>query len=556
MEYNLSKLNISFRDGRNVEVENGTQLYDIAKKHGLVSDAAIVLGKINGKYMELSKELEEEGLFEVVDIRERIGLKAYVRTLQFILIKAVYDLFPESKITIEHSLSKGIFGEIHKERALDIEDINNIKKHMEDIIAADIPIKKVSVSREEAIKIFTEYKMDDKIRLLQQVDTAMVKLYELNGRYDYFYGAMAYSTGTIKLFDLMFYDPGFILRYPTEENPMEIPVFVDHKKLAKIFYETEQWGYILDVADVGSLNEKVLSKEIVDIIRVAEALHEKKIAYIADMISDRSEVKIVLIAGPSSSGKTTFAKRLGIQMRVNGLIPIPISLDDYFVDRENTPRDEKGEYDFESIYALDLELFNRQLNELLEGKEVEIPSFNFKTGSREWNEHKLKLPQNGVLVIEGIHGLNDILTSTIAGESKFKIYISALTQLNIDNHNRIATTNVRMIRRIVRDYLSRGYGGEKTLMMWPSIRRGEEKNIFVFQEEADVMFNSTLVYELCVLKKFALEELLKVEPTSPVYYEALTLKSFLNFFKEVDGSLVPENSILREFIGGSTFYKY
>jgi uridine kinase len=557
MKEDLAKLNISFRNGRNVKFEEGTKLYDIAKEHGLDSDAPIVLGKLNGKYMELTRELKEEGLFEVVDIRERIGLKAYVRTLQFILIKAVYDLFPESKITIEHSLSKGIFGEVHnKEHALDVEDINTIKKRMQEIIAADLPIKKISVSREEAIKIFTEYKMDDKIRLLKHANSDSLKLYELDGRYDYFYGAMAYSTGAVKLFDLMFYDPGFILRYPTEDNPEEIPVFIEHKKLARIFYETEQWGHILDVADVGSLNEKVVSGEIVDIIRVSEALHEKKIAYIADMISDRKEVKIVLIAGPSSSGKTTFSKRLGIQMRVNGLMPIPISLDDYFVDRENTPKDENGDYDFESIYALDLELFNRHLNELLEGKEVEIPVFNFKTGSREWNGHKLKLPENGVLVIEGIHGLNNILTSTIPAENKFKIYISALTQLNIDNHNRIATTNVRMIRRIVRDYLSRGYGGEKTLMMWPSIRRGEEKNIFVFQEEADVMFNSTLVYELCVLKKFALEELLKVEPTSPAYYDALTLKSFLNFFKEIDVSLIPENSILREFIGGSTFYKY
>lgn len=274
------------------------------------------------------------------------------------------------------------------------------------------------------------------------------------------------------------------------------------------------------------------------------------------MIHDRKEVKVVLIAGPSSSGKTTFCKRLGIQLRVNGYIPIPISLDDYFVDREKTPLDEDGKPDFESLYALDLDLFNKQLNDLLQGKEVEVPKFNFRTGKREEHGEKLSLPKNGIILIEGIHGLNDMLTSTIPAENKFKVYISALTQLNLDDHNRIATTDVRKIRRIVRDFLSRGYGGEQTLMMWPSIRRGEERNIFVFQEEADIMFNSTIVYELCVLKRFALEELSKIQPSSPVYYEAKKLKTFLSFFKEVDTSLVPENSILREFIGGNCFYKY
>ena len=274
------------------------------------------------------------------------------------------------------------------------------------------------------------------------------------------------------------------------------------------------------------------------------------------MISERKDVKIVLIAGPSSSGKTTFARRLGIQLRVNGLMPMPLGLDDYFVDREHTPKDENGEFDFESIYALDLELFNKNLQSILQGRETEIPSYNFKTGKREWNGNKIKLPKNGILIVEGIHGLNEILTSSIPKKNKFKIYISALTQLNLDNHNRIATTDVRIIRRIVRDYLSRGYGGEETLKMWPSIRRGEEKNIFVFQENADVMFNSTLVYELCVLKRFALDELNKIEHSSPVYYEALRLKSFLHFFKDVNTDFVPDNSILREFIGGSCFYKY
>ncbi|MCT8975858.1 nucleoside kinase [Clostridium sp. CX1] len=543
-------------NNKEVLAEKGTILNDIIKNNGLEKDIPVVLARINGTYSELTSSLEEEGEFEAIDIRDNLGMRTYVRTLQFILIKSVLDLFPDAKITIEHSMSKGLFGEIHKSIPLNKEDIRKIKERMEQLIKKDIPINKVCMKRDEAVKIFSDYKMDDKVRLLKHVSSDTVKLYELDGRYDYFYGSMAYSSGAIKIFDLVYYEPGFLLRYPRELDPYNIPEFVEHKKLRKIFYETEQWGNILGVGDVGSLNDKVESREIIDIIRVAEALHEKKIAYIADMINERKNVKIILIAGPSSSGKTTFARRLGIQLRVNGHIPVPISLDDYFVDREHTPKDEEGNFDFESIYALDLKLFNENLEALLSGEEVEIPTFNFKSGTREWKGHKIRIPDNGIIIIEGIHGLNEMLTSAIPMESKFKIYISALTQLNVDNHNRIATTDVRIIRRIVRDTLSRGYGGEDTLKMWPSIKRGEEKNIFVFQENADVMFNSTLVYELCVLKQYALEELKKIDTSSPVYYEALRLKSFLNFFKDVDTKFVPENSILREFIGGSCFYEY
>ncbi|MFD3155825.1 nucleoside kinase [Haloimpatiens sp. FM7330] len=537
-------------------VKKKVTFYDFIKDNKLESKYPIILSKLNGSVYELRDEINEKGNIEVIDISNKIGMNTYVRTLQFVLIKAVYDLFEDATITIEHSLGKGIFGEIHKESKLTEEEIYKIKDRMKEIIDEDLVIEKINVSREEAKEIFEKYNMKDKIRLLKHSNKQRVELYKLGDIYDYFYGPMAYSTGILKVFDLMYYEPGFILRFPTAKNPYHIPEYIDQKKLAKIFYETEQWGNILDVGDVGSLNDKVDNDDMINIIRVAEALHEKKIAYIADMIHQRKKVKIILIAGPSSSGKTTFATRLGIQLRVNGLMPIPISLDDYFVDREHTPKDENGEYDFESIYALDLELFNDHLNKLLDGEEVEIPSFNFRIGKREWNSKRLKMPQNGVLVIEGIHGLNEMLTSSIPKENKFKIYISALTQLNIDNHNRIATTDVRKIRRIVRDYLSRGYGAEDTLKMWPSIKRGEEKNIFVFQEQADVMFNSTLVYELCVLKKYALEELEKIKPISSVYYEALRLRSFLRFFEDIDKKMVPENSILREFIGGSCFYKY
>ena len=552
----MSSFNIEFKDGRNILVEEGTLLNNIIKENNLLNDLPVVLGKLNNKFYELGCTVTNDGKFEPIDITSRIGMMTYVRTLQFVLIKAISELFPKAKISIQHSLSKGLFGEIHKDLALDIDDIYEIKSRMSEIIKADIPIRKIAFSKARAVEIFMEYDMQDKVKLLKYVTAKEIKLYEIDGRYDYFYGPMAYSTGVVKTFDLMYYEPGFILRYPTSDEPNKIPKFQKHEKLAKIFYEAAQWGEILGVGSVGALNDEVVNGDIVNLIRVAEALHEKKIAYIADMIHKQEQVKLVLIAGPSSSGKTTFSRRLGIQMSVNGLIPIFVSLDDYFLNREFTPRDEHGEYDFESIYALDLELFNKDLELLLQGKETEIPSFNFKTGKREWLGNKIKIPENGVMIVEGIHGLNEILTSSIPKSSKFKIYISPLTQLNLDDHNRIATTDVRMTRRIVRDYLSRGYGVEETLKMWPSIKRGEEKNIFVFQEQADVMFNSSLVYELCVLKKFALAELSKIGEESPVYFQASRLRSFLNFFKDVDKDLVPDNSIIREFTGGSCFYKY
>lgn len=552
----MEKVSLTLKNGKKIVVDKGTSLHQIIIDNNLQDNIPCILGRVNGRLHELSQTIDENAYFEGVDITNKIARKAYLKTLQFVLIKAVYDLYPNAQVTIEHSISKGIFGEIHKENPLDSSDVLKIKNRMQEIIDKDTIINKISVTKQKAIEIFEKYGMDDKVRLLKHVNSNNLKLYELDGRYDYFYGVMAYSTGVLNVFDLMYYEPGFILRAPTENNTRKLPEFVDHKKLAKIFYETEQWGKILNVADVGSLNDIVDSGEITTMIRVAEALHEKKIAYIADMINKRQNTKIVLIAGPSSSGKTTFTKRLGIQLRVNGLIPIEISLDDYFVDREKTPKDENGEYNFESIYALDLPLFNKNLCQLLKGEDVIIPRYDFLTGKRKWHEKSINLPKNGIILIEGIHGLNEMLTASIPRESKFKIYISALTQLNLDNHNRISTTDERMIRRIVRDYLSRGYRAEDTLKMWPSIKRGEENNIFIFQEEADVMFNSNLVYELCVLKKYAEPELIKIKSDSPVYYEAKRLKSFLHFFKDVERELLPDNSILREFIGGSCFYKY
>ncbi|MEL5900464.1 nucleoside kinase, partial [Clostridium sporogenes] len=354
----MEEVKLYMPNGSSVLVYRDKILYDVVKENKLEGNTPVVLGKIDKEYYELTSKVKKEGLFTPIDITEKIGLNTYIRTLQFIFIKAVLDLYPEATVVIEHSLGKGLYGEVHKNILLNENDILKIKNNMKEIINKNIEIKKVSVKKEKAIEIFKQYGMEDKVRLLNHISNKEVKLYELDGRYDYFYGPMAYSTGAIKNFDVMYYDPGFILRYPRNKDPFNIPEFVEYKKLSKIFRETERWGKILGVGDLGALNDKVVNGEIKDIIRVSEALHEKKIANIADMIYDKENIKMVLISGPSSSGKTTFANRLGIQLRVNALVPVPISLDNYFVNREDTPKDENGEYDFESIDALDIDLFN------------------------------------------------------------------------------------------------------------------------------------------------------------------------------------------------------
>ncbi|EKQ56539.1 MULTISPECIES: nucleoside kinase [unclassified Clostridium] len=541
---------------KTIEAKKGLTFYEliIDKCKDMVKGIAIC--KLNGKYHELTEIIEDDGEVELIGFDTELGMKIYTRTLQFIFIKVALDLFPESKITIDHAISKAVYGEVHKEIPLSKGDIDKIKVKMQDIINKDVPIKSYRTSKEEAIKIFKRYQMDDKVKLLKYHDIQYVHLYELEGRYDYFYGPMGYSTGIIKTFDVFKYESGFILQMPEKKNLSELAEFREEKSLSKIFIETQRWLNILGIETVGALNEKVLNKELTNIIMVSEGLHEKKIANIADEILNRKNVKIILIAGPSSSGKTTFANRLSIQLRVNGLIPMPLSLDNYFVNRVDTPKDENGDYDYESIDALDLKLLNENLGSLMRGEEVSLPIYNFKTGEKEWNDYNVKLPENGVLILEGIHGLNPNLISNNLNSNVFKIYISALTQLNIDNHNRISTTDVRKVRRIVRDSLSRGYKAEDTLKMWKSIKKGEKNNIFVYQEKADVAFNSTLVYELGVLKPYALEELNKIGEESPVYSEAIRLKSFLSFFKEINVDEVPKNSLLREFIGGSVFYEY
>lgn len=552
----MEKYNITLEDGSIIEVGKNTKFIDIIKSHYSSIKDSVILCRLNYEYYELNSEIKESGNLTLVQLNSEEGMNVYKRTLQFVFVKAAFDLFPQSKITIEHSISKCIFGEIHKKTILSKEEVEKIKERMIEIINSDLPIEKNSFTKKEAIELFDKEGMDDKVSLLKSMELDSIDLYKIEDRYDYFYGLMANSTGIIKTFDLKYYEPGFILRYPERKDLDNLPEFKEQKKLFNIFYETEKWLEILEVGDVGSLNKKIEDGKIRELVMVSEALHEKKIAYIADNITNKHGVKMVLIAGPSSSGKTTFSKRLSIQLRVNGFVPVPISLDDYFVNREDNPKDENGEYDFESILSLDLKTLNEHFIKLLNGEEVEIPSYNFKTGRREWHGNKLRLPKNGILIVEGIHALNPKLTEKVKEENKYKIYISALTQLNLDNHNRIHTTDVRKIRRIVRDYLSRGYGGEDTLKMWPSIKRGEKKNIFVYQEDCEDMFNSTLVYELSVLKPFALKELNKIKKDSPVYAEAYRLKSFLSFFKEIPMEYVPENSIFREFIGGSCFYDY
>ena len=531
-----------------------TTYYEILKDKYKINEIAGC--KVNGKLYNLNDEMLEEGNIEPVMFNSEIGMKIYVNTLQFIFIKCALEMFPKARITIQHAFSKSVYGEIQKETDLTEDEINIIKSKMNEIISKDIKINIERMEKEKAVKIFEEYNMPDKINLLNYTHIGNVKLYELDGYYDYFCGKIAASTGVIKVFDVEKYLNGFILRRPDIKDLTVIPPLTPQNTLSSIFIETEKWLSILGMEDVGTLNRKIDGGELQDIIMVCEALHEKKIANIADKIAEKKDVKVILIAGPSSSGKTTFANRLSIQLRVNGLIPIPLSLDNYFVDRKDTPRDENGDYDYESINALDLKLLNCDLEKLMSGKEVELPIYNFKTGKKEWNGYKEKIPQNGVLILEGIHGLNPALISDKLNKNVYKIYISALTQLNIDDHNRISTTDSRKIRRIVRDSLSRGYGAEQTLKMWPSIKRGEKKNIFIYQEEADVMFNSTLVYELCVLKPYALKELNKIQKESSVYTEAERLKTFLSFFDEVDVKNVPANSLLREFIGGSCFYEY
>ncbi len=538
-----------------IEVMHNETLYGLLKRVHK-KDYFIYLGaKVNNKLKGLcSRDFKENDCIEFIDITNPDGQRIYVRTLSLIYVKACKDVYNDMDVTINHSLNKGLYTELQYKHLVSKKHLYIIKNKMQEIIEAQKPITTNFLSVDKASEIFSAQGMMDKVEMLKYWNKDSIRVYELDGYYDTFYGYLAPNTGFINKFDLRLFYPGIILNFPTRESNFELPEYIEQKKLSKVFKEAEDWGEIMDVAYVGSLNKKIVNNTISDMIWVNEALHEKKIAYIADEITNDKNIKIVLIAGPSSSGKTTFAQRLSIQLRVNGKKTYAVSLDDYFVDRHLTPKDENGDYDFETIEALDLELFNEQLLDLIAGEEVQIPVYNFKEGRREYTREPVKLTKDHIIIIEGIHGLNDDLTNNIPQINKFKIYISALTQLNIDHHNRIATSDLRLLRRIVRDNTHRGNNALKTMKLWDNVVKGTEKYIFPFQENADAIFNSALVYELCVLKKYAEPIIMEIDENSIFYSERQRLLKFLSYFLPIeDESAIPNTSILREFIGGSRF---
>ncbi|AEF92932.1 phosphoribulokinase/uridine kinase [Desulfotomaculum nigrificans CO-1-SRB] len=536
------------------EIAPGTTVLDLLKLETQERKYPVVAAIINNTLQDLRTEISEECEIRFVDLTSEHGIRVYHRSATMLLMRAIAEVLPGSTAIIQHSLGNGLYGEINYDKPLKDRDITRIERQMGYIIEADEPMVRKKVSKKDAERLFTEAGLVEKIDLLSYLPGEEVEIYCCGGFYDFYNGPLVPSTGYIKQFRLRFYLPGFILELPKKENPNEIPPYVEQGKLASVHFEAKKWAGIIKVNNALSLNHTVTCGNANNLIRVSEALHEKKIAQIADQITENIDrIRIVLIAGPSSSGKTTFAQRLSIQLQVNGICPVAISLDDYFVDREHTPRDADGNYDFESIDAIDRALFNEHLIKLIQGEEVELPYFNFKTGKREYHGNKLKLGPADLVVVEGIHGLNDILTSSIPKGRKFKIYVSALTQINLDNHNRIPTTDVRLLRRIARDHRCRGRSAKETLAMWPSVRRGEEKNIFPFQESADVMFNSALPYELAVLKKIVEPLLQEISPEHAEHVEAQRLLKFLSYFASLGIEDVPLNSIAREFVGGSCF---
>lgn len=547
------KVVFSFGEERPADV--GTSLLELCGEYAGFYKARIIAARVNNDIKELGYQLEEDCRVEFLDLTNEDGMRIYRRSLYFILMKAVNDLYPERKVVISHAISRGLYCELTGETGLTADEVALIEKRMREIADGGIPFIKRLIPLSEAREIFSASGRMDRFHAIEHRHKPFVTIYNCGGLEDYFYGYMAPDTGYIKVFELRPYAPGFLVRFPERSAPGALPEFEEQKKLFNIFNEFKRWGHILGVANVGAVNDIVKAGQVSDLIRISEALHEKKIAQIADMIANsRHRKRIVLISGPSSSGKTTFANRLSIQLRVNGLKPVMISLDDYFVNRDETPRDEQGDLDFEALEAIDVRLFNRHLRELVDGREIEMPVFNFPLGMREPAGRKMSIDDDSVLVIEGIHGLNERLTAEIPGKSKFKIYVSALTSMNIDDHNRIPTTDNRIIRRIVRDYQFRGSSALSTIKRWPSVRRGEERNIFPFQESADVMFNSSMVVELGVLKAYAEPLLAGINGSFREYSEARRLIEFLSYFLPIDSREIPMNSIIREFIGGSCFY--
>lgn len=541
--------------GTTKTVNKGASLNEVIKEFGVKMKNPILGALVNNVVEELTFLVFHPISVRFIDITHPDGMRMYIRSLSFILYKAVNELFPESNLLIDHAVSKGIFCKVTAPNYdLTPQNVADIKQRMQEIVDADIPFIRIEEETEEVIRKFEAQGLTDKISLLKHRGRNFSSYYKLDGHIDAFYGYLVPSTGILKVFDLNKYFNGLLLQLPQGNNPKKVEPLVVQNKLFEIFQEFSQWIKILDVPNISDLNNSCSNGKSEVLIKVAEALHEKKIGQIADNIgSKNNQVKIILISGPSSSGKTTFAKRLAIHLIVNGMKPLNLSLDNYFVDRDKTPLDENGNHDYEAVEALDIDLFNQNLLALLNGEKVEIPKFSFETGTRFYNGEILHMQPVNVLIIEGIHGLNPLLTSSIPPEVKFKIYVSALAALNIDDHNRVSTTDNRLIRRIVRDYRYRKYSARETISRWPSVRNGEEKHIFPFQEEADTMFNSALLYELAVLKPFAEPILLEVQPNQPEYSEATRLLSFFRYLKPLKPTEIPPTSILREFLGGSSF---
>ena len=553
----MAKQMYTVRIGEEVrQYPEGTSYEKIAKDYQKDYENDIVLVFVDHKLQELPKTLERDCTLKFVTTADAAGMKTYQRSMSFMLVKAVYDAAGHEnvdKVRIDFSVSKGYYCIIDGKCKVDQAFLDHVKEKMHKMIQEKMPIEKETLHIDEANKLFQKHGMTDKEKLFRYRRVSHVNIYRMNQFEDYYYGYMVPNAGYLKYFELYLYDEGFVLQMPTQSNPKEVPPFEPQNKLFQVLKESASWGHMLNLDTVGDLNDQITRGDMQEVILVQEAMQERRIAEIAGMIAKRPEVKFILIAGPSSSGKTTFSHRLSIQLRALGMKPHPIAVDNYFVDRENTPRDENGKYNFECLEAIDVEFFNQQLMDLLEGKEVCLPVFNFKTGKREEGNETKKLGKQDVLVIEGIHCLNDALTYKLAAENKFKIYISALTQLNIDEHNRIPTTDGRLIRRIVRDARTRGTSAQNTIAMWPSVRNGEEKNIFPYQEQADVMFNSALIYELAVLKQYVEPILFGIDQDCPEYVEAKRLLKFLDYFVGISTDHVPTNSLLREFVGGGCF---
>ena len=544
-------------NGEERQFSKGTAFETIAKEYQKDFDAPILIAVENGKIRELAKTVKKDDAeITFLTTRAKIGYSTYVRSATFLLVKAVSDVIGDikkGKIKVEFSLAQGYYCSVKGDFIVTEELIEKIKFRMRELVEQNLPIEKQAYYIDKARELFASQGMEDKEELFWYRRSSYVNVYSLDGYFDYNYGYMVPSTGYIKLFDVQKYKEGILLILPTREKPNELLPFVPREKLFATLMEAKKWAEDIGVVTVGDLNKAICEQRLQDVVLMQEALQERKIAEIASEIAKRGNVKFVMIAGPSSSGKTTLSHRLSTQLRTHGLKPHPIAVDDYFVNRELTPRDENGDYNFECLEAIDVEQFNNDMLDLLAGKTVEMPRFNFKTGQREYRGDYKTLGEDDILVIEGIHGLNDKMSYALPQESKYKIYISALTCLNVDEHNRIPTTDGRLIRRMVRDARTRGTSAKRTLEMWDSVRRGEEQNIFPYQESADAMFNSATIYELAMLKIHAEPLLFGISKEEPEYFEAKRLLKFLGYFLGIGNEELPMNSIVREFVGGSCF---